>query len=140
MRSTDGLHTRAADCNGYLMQVLMTTDPIGGVWHYSLELSRQLTQQGARVALAVLGRTPSAAQREQVGRLRNVTLHESGYKLEWMSDPWDDLEQAAEWLLSLEAETGADLVHLNHLVHGNLSWASPVVTVGHSCVLSWWAA
>jgi glycosyltransferase involved in cell wall biosynthesis len=57
-----------------------------------------------------------------------------------MLDPWADLGRAADWLLSLEVATGADLVHLNHLVHGDLPWSVPVMSVGHSCVLSWWAA
>jgi glycosyltransferase involved in cell wall biosynthesis len=57
-----------------------------------------------------------------------------------MPDPWDDLDQAAEWLLSLERRCNPDVIHLNHLVHANLPWKAPVLTVGHSCVLSWWAA
>ena len=122
------------------MQLLMTTDAIGGVWNYSLELCGALGAHGIRVALAVLGGPPSNAQREQAGRLSNVTVHESSFRLEWMPDPWDDLARAGEWLLSLEVTTGADMVHLNHLVHADLPWRSPVMTVGHSCVLSWWAA
>jgi glycogen(starch) synthase len=118
----------------------MTTDAIGGVWQYSLELCRQFARSGVQVALAVLGGTLSLSQREQVSRQRNVTLYESQYRLEWMQDPWKDLDEAAGWLLALEAATGADVIHLNHLVHGDLSWAAPVLTVGHSCVFSWWAA
>src|SRR5690348_5119137 len=110
------------------MKLLMTTDPIGGVWNYSLELCAALGAYGVRVALAVLGGPASPAQREQVGRLPNVTLHESNFRLEWMPAPWLDLDQAAEWLLSLETATGADIVHLNHLVHGDLPWSAPVMT------------
>jgi glycogen synthase len=57
-----------------------------------------------------------------------------------MSDPWSDLEKAADWLLSIERDAAVDVVHLNHLVHGDLPWRAPVLSVGHSCVLSWWAA
>jgi glycogen(starch) synthase len=118
----------------------MTTDPIGGVWNYSLELCGAFGAHGVRVALAVLGRPPTAAQRLQASRLSNVTVYESGFRLEWMPDPWEDLAKAGEWLLSLEKMTGADVVHLNHLVHADLPWRAPVLSVGHSCVLSWWAA
>src|SRR5215475_1328854 len=104
------------------MKVLMTTDCIGGVWNYSLELCRALAGHGVQVMLAVLGGRPSASQREQVRQLANVTLRESTYRLEWMPDPWLDLERAGNWLLRLERAVGADVVHLNHLVHGNLSW------------------
>jgi glycogen(starch) synthase len=122
------------------MQLLMTTDSIGGVWNYSLELCGALRAHGIRVALAVLGGSASNAQRQQASRLSNVTLYESSFRLEWMPDPWEDLARAGEWLLSLERMTGADVVHLNHLVHADLPWRSPAMTVGHSCVLSWWAA
>jgi glycosyltransferase involved in cell wall biosynthesis len=57
-----------------------------------------------------------------------------------MPDPWDDLDQAAEWLLSLERRCNPHVIHLNHLMHADLPWKAPVLTVGHSCVLSWWAA
>jgi glycosyltransferase involved in cell wall biosynthesis len=57
-----------------------------------------------------------------------------------MSDPWRDLERAGEWLLRLESEFQPDVVHLNHLVHAELPWRAPVLSVGHSCVLSWWGA
>lgn len=118
----------------------MTTDPIGGVWSYSLELCAALATHGVHVTLAALGGRASPAQLEQARRLTNVTLHESTFRLEWMPEPWADLECAAEWLLSLESATNPDIVHLNHLVHGDLPWSAPVMTVGHSCVLSWWEA
>jgi glycosyltransferase involved in cell wall biosynthesis len=105
-----------------------------------MELCGAFAAHGIRVTLAVLGGPASDGQRQQAGRLANVTIHESSYRLEWMPDPWEDLARAGEWLLRLEKTTGADLVHLNHLVHADLPWRSPVLTVGHSCVLSWWAA
>jgi glycogen synthase len=122
------------------MRVLMTTDPIGGVWNYTLELCAALAARGVHVCLAVLGRALSDAQREQLRRLPRTGVHESQYRLEWMPDPWRDLDEAAEWLLSLERLCNPDVIHLNHLVHANLPWKAPVLTVGHSCVLSWWAA
>jgi glycosyltransferase involved in cell wall biosynthesis len=57
-----------------------------------------------------------------------------------MPEPWDDLQHAGEWLLQIEREFRPDVVHLNHLVHADLPWLAPVISVGHSCVLSWWAA
>lgn len=122
------------------MHVLMTTDALGGVWTYSLELCRALGRHGVDITLAVLGGRPSSSQRNEVSSLENVRLCESDFRLEWMQDPWDDLSRAADWLLTLESAAGAELVHLNHLVHGDLPWASPVLTVGHSCVFSWWGA
>ena len=122
------------------MKVLMTADPIGGVWNYAVELCTALQPLRVQVALATLGRTLTANQRRQVAALPNISLYESAYRLEWMPEPWKDLEQAGDWLLRIERETRPDVVHLNHLVHADLPWMAPVVSVGHSCVLSWWAA
>jgi len=123
-----------------VMKILMTADPIGGVWNYALELCCALAPQRVHVALATLGGKPSPAQRAQLAKLPNVTLHASAFRLEWMPEPWGDLDRAGRWLLALEREIEPDVVHLNHLVHADLRWKTPVLTVGHSCVLSWWAA
>lgn len=52
--------------------VLMTTDTVGGVWHYSLELARGLALHGVRVALATMGQPISAAQRLEAGRVHRT--------------------------------------------------------------------
>lgn len=122
------------------MKILMTADPIGGVWRYALELCEALRPYGAQVLLATLGGEVSAQQRAELAPLPHVELRESRYRLEWMESPWQSLEEAAGWLLSLEHEFGPALIHLNHLVHGHLAWRAPVMVAGHSCVLSWWQA
>jgi glycosyltransferase involved in cell wall biosynthesis len=105
-----------------------------------MELSAALAPHGVEIALATLGRPLSPAQRLEVTRLPGVQLYESDYRLEWMQDPWESLAHAADWLLSIERRTSPDVVHLNHLVHGDLPWRAPVIVVGHSCVYSWWNA
>jgi glycosyltransferase involved in cell wall biosynthesis len=120
--------------------LLMTADTVGGVWTYALELARALGDRGVRVELATMGAPLDAAQGEAVGRLANVHLHASSYKLEWMDEPWEDVHRAGEWLLRLERELRPDVVHLNGYVHAALPWRAPAVVVGHSCVLSWWRA
>jgi glycosyltransferase involved in cell wall biosynthesis len=121
-------------------KILMTADTAGGVWNYSMELVRALAPFGTQVTLATMGAPLSEDQRRQVEELNNLTVHESNYKLEWMENPWEDIEKASEWLLQLKQEVQPDLVHLNGLVHGSLHWGVPVVVVVHSCVLSWWRA
>jgi len=118
----------------------MTADAVGGVWTYALDLSRGLGEHGVRVCLAVLGPPPSDAQRAEVARLPHVTLYELPGRLEWMDDPWSDVEAAGEWLLALERALQPDVIHLNGYSHGALDWSAPVVVVGHSCVRSWWRA
>jgi glycogen synthase len=121
-------------------RVLMTADPIGGVWSYVLELARGLSEYGVQVALATMGQPLSAEQRREVADEDNVSVYESSFRLEWMDNPWDDVRHSGEWLLSLEAELQPDLIHLNGYAHAALPWKSPCLVVAHSCMASWWEA
>lgn len=120
--------------------MLMTADTVGGVWTYALELADALAPHGVEVVLATMGRRLSDDQRDAVRRSSVVDVRESEFALEWMDDPWSDVDAAGEWLLALERELRPDVVHLNGYAHGALPWSAPPVVVGHSCVLSWWAA
>ena len=122
------------------MRVLMTTDTIGGVWSYCLELCRALRPAGVTVALATMGPPPSDDQRSEAQAVQNIQLFESTFKLEWMDNPWEDVRRAGEWLLELESRFQPDVIHLNGYAHAALPWQTPVLVAGHSCVLSWWAA
>jgi len=121
-------------------RVLMTTDTLGGVWNYSLEVAGALEPHGVQVVLCALGGLPSPGQSREAAGISNLQLLPSAFKLEWMDDPWADLEISAEWLLEIEQDLKPDIVHLNSYGHGALPWLSPVVLVGHSCVVSWWEA
>lgn len=125
---------------GKKMKILMTTDTVGGVWVYSLELCRALEQYGVQVHLAALGAWPSPAQQVQVEKMPNVLLYKSDYKLEWMQDPWEDVEQSRKWINCIYSTVQPDIVHLNNYAHVEEDWTAPVVTVFHSCVKTWWQA
>jgi glycogen(starch) synthase len=121
-------------------RILMTADTVGGVWNYALELTRALSHDGVEVCLATMGPRPTSEQRAEAEQLENLRLFESGYKLEWMQDPWDDIDAAGKWLRGLEDRLQPDIVHLNGYCHGDLDWQARTVMVAHSCVLSWWRA
>lgn len=121
-------------------RILMTADTIGGVWTYALDLISALEMHGVEVVLATMGAPLSSDQRRNSARLDNLEIRESAFKLEWMEDPWGDVQKAGNWLLDLEQETAPDLIHLNGYAHGSLPWRAPKIIVGHSCVLSWWTA
>ncbi len=121
-------------------RVLMTADTQGSVWSYAFELAQVLTRLGIQVGLATMGSRPTRAARAELRRVRGLTLFESTYKLEWMPDPWRDVDKGSEWLLQIEQHFKPQLVHLNNYCHGNLPWSVPALVVGHSCVLSWWQA
>lgn len=122
------------------MKILMTADAVGGVWTYALELSAALASHGIEVVLATMGPRPGSAQKEQVRTLRNVKLEPSDYRLEWMLEPWGDVERAGAWLQQIAQREAIDLVHLNGYAHAALPWKRPVLTVAHSCVCTWWHA
>jgi glycogen synthase len=118
----------------------MTTDTIGGVWTYSLELARVLCEQDIEIAFATMGAPLSAEQWREAERTPNLGIFESTYKLEWMHEPWDDVRDAGEWLMELERSLRPDIVHLNNFAHGALPFSAPKLVVAHSDVISWWRA
>jgi glycogen synthase len=123
-----------------LGRLLLTADTLGGVWTYALELARVLQRHGVQVVLATMGRPLAASQRAEIRDISGLAVCESPFKLEWMEDPWSDVARAGDWLLGLEEAIRPDVIHLNGYVHGALSWHSPILVVGHSCVSSWWEA
>jgi glycogen synthase len=118
----------------------MTADTIGGVWTYALELACALDRQGIDVAIATMGAPLNLGQIADARKLPNVEIFESKYKLEWMSEPWADVDAATDWLLDLEQRVVPDIVHLNGYCHAAASWTAPKLAVGHSDVVSWFKA
>lgn len=118
----------------------MTTDTVGGIWTYAVELAGALQEFDVDVVLATMGAPMSDEQAHAVAQLENVTVYESSYKLEWMEEPWEDVRAAGEWLLEIKNAESPDLVHLNSYAHASLPWRLPVLVVGHSCVYSWFEA
>jgi len=122
-------------------RVLMSADPVGGVWTYMIELVRGLVASDVEVVVASMGGPVSPAQRAAFGRLGpRATLHEDPRRLEWMDNPWDDVAATGDRLLELEREHRPDLIHLNGYAHASLPFRAPVLVAAHSCVYSWWRA
>jgi glycogen(starch) synthase len=121
-------------------RVLMTGDTVGGVWTFTLDLAEALGEKGVDVILAAMGGPLTDAQREEAAAIPNLRLMDAPYKLEWMNDPWRDVEESGRWVLGLEERFSPDIVHLNTYGHGALRFSAPVLMTAHSCVLSWWAA
>ena len=115
----------------------MTTDTVGGVWTYALELADALANRGVEVSLAAMGAPLDEPKRAELRASRVARAYAESCALEWMSDPWDDVERTGEWLLEIAADLEPDLVHLNGYAHAALPWNAPALVVGHSCVLSW---
>lgn len=136
--STKPLET--ADRQPSVDRVLMTADTVGGVWTCAVDLAAALGERGVAVGLATMGAPLSHDQHDQARAVRSLDVFESGFRLEWMDDPWDDVAAAGEWLLRVAEVYQPDVVHLNGYAHAALPWQVPVMVAGHSCVLSWWQA
>ncbi len=117
------------------MRLLLTTDAVGGVWRYSLELAAGL---GWDVTLAVLGPSPTAAQQAEASGLRIV---DTGLPLDWLARDAASLQASAAALRALAAREGVEAVHLHApALVGEAPWPAPVVAVAHSDLATWWAA
>jgi glycosyltransferase involved in cell wall biosynthesis len=119
--------------------VLITTDAVGGVWRYAVEMSRGLAARGWRVVLAVLGPAANPAQIAEVAEINGVRLVCMALPLDWLADTPSDLDRAAEALAELASTMEVALLHAPALL-GRCAWPVPVVVVAHSCLTTWWEA
>ena len=114
-------------------RLLMTTDAVGGVWTYSLELAAGLAEHGFRTLLAVQGPAPSRAQAQEASAIPGVELVSTGLDLEWRDRRGPDTGEAREVLGRMAKHFGADLVHVNGFSRssawlgrsGRPSWPTP---------------
>jgi glycogen(starch) synthase len=122
-----------------IRRVLMSTDAVGGVWTFSLELAKGLQHHGIEVLLAVLGPAPDDGRLRAAAAVHGLRFEHRNFPLEWMREATDaNQAEAGEWLLRLASSFSPDIVHLNHFCHGNLDWPAPCVVVAHSCVTTWY--
>ncbi len=123
------------------LRILMTTDAVGGVWRYSVDLADGLAAYGVQTVLATLGPAASPAQRLEAEAVPGLRLVNTGLSLDWTATAPAELERASERLASLAALVGAEGIHLHApALVGAACWPAPVVTVAHSCVATWWRA
>ncbi|MDB5569161.1 MAG: glycosyl transferase group 1 [Hyphomicrobiales bacterium] len=118
-------------------RVLMTLDAVGGVWRYAVDLAHALAHDGVAVKLVGFGPRPSASDAAHV----QVDLTWEDLPLDWAPGGPEALGAARQRLLAHADAFGADVLHLNALAlaHEDLG-AFAQVTVGHSCLATWWRA
>jgi glycosyltransferase involved in cell wall biosynthesis len=122
-------------------RVLISTDAIGGVWAYTVELARAFSRRRVEVEIAVLGPGVTAEQRITIARLQDVRLHETGLPLDWTAKAPCALDIASNTLAALAERLRVDTIQLHTpaLVAQSL-WHAPVLVVIHSCIGTWWSA
>ena len=125
--------------SGSQHRVLITTDAVGGVWTYSLDLARGLARLDIGVVLAVMGPSPSAAQKKMARAVPDLRLIDTGLPLDWLAPDADSLAAAGAAIAKLAAKEQVDLVQLNApALAAAAGFAMPVIAVLHSCVATWW--
>lgn len=120
------------------LRVLVTTDAVGGVWVYSVELAHALAPLGVEVLLAVMGPPPSEAQRRDAGAIR---LIDTGLPLDWGDTSAAELARAGGTLAAIASREAVDVVQTcSAAVLAYAEFEQPTIAVQHSCLASWWAA
>lgn len=122
-------------------RVLLTTDAVGGVWRYTIDLARGLSDLGIDPIIAVLGPAPVPAQCDEAAAIPRLRLVQTGLPLDWTADTPADLAHTSDRLAALAALTGVASIHLHApALVGTATWPAPIVAVHHSCVGTWWRA
>jgi glycosyltransferase involved in cell wall biosynthesis len=120
--------------------VLMTTDAVGGIWTYTLDLGRALVRDGYRVTLAVLGPMLEAPQQEAAAQA-GLSVIVTGLRPEWLADDEAEVARAATMFALLTREQRPDILHLNHpALAAHTVFDAPILAACHSCVATWWDA
>lgn len=120
--------------------ILLTTDTVGGVWTYALDLARALAGAGTRTLLVTMGPRPSPEQRAEVTALDSVTMIESDVPLDWLAPDFATVRAGGRAIARLARDHDVDLVQLHAAALADAEFAVPVVVVAHSCVGTWWDA
>ena len=121
-------------------KVMLTTDTVGGVWRYSLEIAAGFAARGTAVSLVTMGPPANDAQNAEVSALPGVTLLQTALPLEWLADSAADLRPASRALATIACQCGADTIQLHTPALAVADWPVPVVAMAHSCVAPWWRA
>ncbi len=122
------------------MKLLLTTDAVGGVWTYSLDLARGLARQDVEVVIAVLGPAPSPAALAEAAAIPGLRLIITALPLDWLASAPGEIARGGEALAALAAEERVDLVQLHAPAFAAAPFPVPVLTVVHSCMATWWEA
>lgn len=122
------------------LRLLLTTDAVGGVWQYSIDLADALARHGVQTVLAQIGPPSSDAQRAEAQAIPGATFVETGLPLDWLSDSEAPVLAASAEIDRLACAHAVDLVQLNMpTLAATARPGVPVLAVTHGCVATWWA-
>lgn len=124
-----------------MTRILLTTDAVGGVWRYTIDLASGLSAHGIPPIVAVLGPAPTQAHRDEANAIPTLHLVQTGLPLDWTAETPAALAHATNNLATLATLMSAQSIHLHApALVGQAEWPAPAVAVAHSCVGTWWNA
>lgn len=115
----------------------MTTDAVGGVWNYSMTLAEELSRHGVEIRLGIIGPPPSA-DRIATAKAAGIDWTSVDAKLDWLAGSAEALARGRAAIARTAESWGADILQVNQPAYAGGEYPAPVVTVAHSCVLTWW--
>ena len=117
-------------------RLVMTTDAVGGIWRYALDLARGLGDFGMETTLLGFGPRPTRAQRAEAERAARLVW--SDLPLDWTARDAGELAGVPETVARHAGDSRADLVQVNVPSQAaGLDIDIPVVAASHSCLASW---
>ena len=120
-------------------RILMTVDAVGGVWRYAMELAASLKAVNYETLFVGFGPEPSPAQRHEAECIGEIVWQKQ--PLDWMAESEHQLGGVGEVLETLADTHQIDLLHLNLPSQAaQIRSGRRIVTVSHSCVVTWWQA
>jgi phosphatidylinositol alpha-mannosyltransferase len=119
--------------------VLLTTDAVGGIWRYTLDLANGLSALGVRCTIVCLGPVDEVEAELDVAKIEKASLLCEPLPLDWLASDVSDVKSAAQRLADIARARGVDIVHLHSPAYAAFAtFRVPVVVVNHSCVATWW--
>ena len=123
------------------LRILITTDTVGGVWRWSLDLAGALTPYGVETVLAVIGPSPFGQCRREAEAIPGLRLVEIGGALDWLAPSAEPVRGTAARVAALAAAERVDIVLLSAPALAALvRFTVPVLAINHSCLATWWQA
>lgn len=121
-------------------RLLLSSDAVGGVFTYALDLARGLAAYGVETTLALLGPAASSSQRASAALVPGLELVPTGLPLDWLTEDRRQIADASSAIAALADRCRVDVVHLNTPSLACAHYGRPVVVGLHSCLATWWRA
>lgn len=116
-------------------RLFLTTDAVGGVWRYTVELAHGLRARGWALTVATVGPAPSAQQRAEMPG--GVDLMPTDLPLDWLATEPAEFDRADMTLSSMARGHDAALLHAPAYLGW---WSVPAAVMAHSSLSTWWQA